>query len=348
MQDSKFFLNLNLLIAFIIILLILFFELNYFKSKTVIKKIYNPKAELVSKENFEFILNNENKIIEKINKIEQKNYLYFYKRFKKNNLEPQTFYIKKISNNPESFIFTKNIISDKLSDVIIIKINKIYNTTKVNFFQRSESLESHIVDLFYKDDKYEYYIFFSNDFNLTHDTNINIFHHNDSKIFFYGAEFYYIDYDKPKLKKVKSIINNVKYNNFSIIVSDEKLTKNPDLKIYNFFSFFYFLINLYAYVKFNDKVYLVLLLSTLNFFVSTFFYNINIDLLLSSLLSFSLYLITFKTKIYDNFFILLTIIFSIFLLHYSTLNLFIINLIVSTISLFFFHKIINYIFENKI
>lgn len=85
--------------------------------------------------------------------------MYYFSRIKSLNLNPNTLYQLILTRNPDTYISTKNIVLENLTDVIIVKINKFIQPIEVNFFQRSKSSQPNKFDLIYIDEKYKYYIF---------------------------------------------------------------------------------------------------------------------------------------------------------------------------------------------
>lgn len=362
MSENKIF-DLNLKILIIIILIktvsILILNLtNNFLSEyntpnySVFQKLeikvnltVEKKKSKMSKEFFEFILNNNNKVVDEMNKIQDKNYLYYLSRLLNQKLDPNTFYSSRLTKIPLLKIYTKNIVLEKLTDVIIFKISKLYIIKEVNFFQRSLGLNSHKLDKFYEDEKYQYYIFFKNNLEMTIDSNINIISPGPKEILALDAYFYYINYDPIKLEQIRSYISK-------LLIEEKDFILFQDNSISQYFSEFTYLnilfkilflilifINLFACINLKKGIYYILLFFNINFFLANI--SNHYSFLSSNMLALCIWLILFKTKFYNIFFVFLTGILSFFLLYFGNLDFYITNFLLVIVSIYISHKIIN-------
>jgi hypothetical protein len=362
MLENKIF-DLNFKILTVIILIKTILILYFFFTNSFVKEYFSPNYQVSQKfvnENkysqnvirsqkkfLEFIFNNyNNKVVNKINKFKTKNYLYYLTRFINQNLDPNTFYFATLTKIPLYEISTVNILLEKLTDVIIVKINKLYIIKEVNFFQRSVSGKSYKLDLFYHDEKYQYYIFFTNNLEMTLDTNINIISPSSDRTLLLDTYFYYINYDPIKLKQIRSYISkypiNVEFFTYVQKLNHGEYILN-NISYFNILFNFLFLIlffnNLLACINLKKGIYYILLFFNLNFFLVSI--SNHYSLLSSNMLALYIWLILFKTKFYNSFFVFLTGILSFFLLYFGKLDFYIINFLLVIVSIYISHKIIN-------
>ena len=365
MLENKIF-NINLKILVVIILIkltltlyLIFtnnYSLDYYKSNYSIfktfklKKInFDIKKFGLPKNEFEFIFNDKSKLIEKLNTIKSKDYFYYYKRLRNEKLEPNTLYNKILSHNPSLELSTKNIILEKLPNAIIVKIKKLYSTFEINFFQRSVGSSPKKFSLLFTDENYEYYFVSLNNIDLTFDTNINIISPNLDRELLLDTQFHYYYYDKFKFQKVRSILSNFNHENeFFTQVVDFKLGIPHYLSIIFLFLFLSIItLNLFQYINLRKDFFYIILFCNLNFIIGNFVNHYSY--ISSDLLALCVWLILFRKKFYNSFFVILIIILSIFLLHFDKLNLYILNFLLCVVSIYFFQKVIRSItmYKNK-
>lgn len=364
MLENKIF-NLNLKILVVIILIKLLFTLyliltknyysDYYKSNHLIfkkfelkKKIFDTERFDLSKNDFEFIFYEKSKLIEKLDAFKNKDYFYYYKRLTNKKLEPNTIYTAVLSNNPVLEISTKNIILEKLPNVIIVKIKKLYSTFEINLFQRSTGLNPKKFSLMYDDDNYEYYFVLLNNIDLTFDTNINIISPSLDRKLLLDTQFYYYYYDKFKFQKVRSILSSVYRENKFFTQDYFKLEIPHHISIFFLFLFLSLLaVNLFQYINLRKDFFYIVLFCNLNFILGNLVNHYSY--ISSDLLALCVWLILFRTKFYNSFFVILTIILAIFLLHFNKLNFYILNFLLCIVSIYYFQKVISFItsYKNK-